>query len=382
MSEHAVFWTTQRRATLLKFAEEAMQLHEIKAAQLPFFLKQHLPQRLHDEFIASDMTYRRIFDQRTNGKPRARTITGMLVGVCESLNRKIEWKDKSKDYFRPLFNLLDEATQKSGPLYEKVVESDNYEKPLTEGSARKKLSNQNEVLIAIELAMSFLDISMGELKSIERSFFNENHGVKRHFITYRFTAIAGVVQKSFTVVKKGSPLFPVVTFANFLDFDGSTRVSRGMVLPFREQVAFVGSSDGGAALKAYAMKRSQNPRKYYSGLLLTTDPLGSHVAARFVMEETDKTNHDEISPFQIQVEHLEEENPKIVADIRNTINFRMEKKLYDINKEQIDQSRMVSIIDSAVHESDRYKMLDEYGKIFNPATSNNYTFNSALKDRD
>ncbi|WP_143520934.1 hypothetical protein [Puniceibacterium antarcticum] len=215
---------------------------------------------------------------------------------------------------------------------------------------------------------------------LEKKLFFERDSDKIFFITYRFSANRGIVQRSFTVVHRPSQEVPVVRFANFIDAGGAPRRSDGIAISFEQEVVFLGHSDHGASIKVMSFANASRPLKGYYGILMTNDPEDGSLASRFVMIRTEISKHQDVDTGPIEIGDLKKVlEPKWVDRLRNKVDFSMEDPVFDHNGEKVSQEGMVSIVEKRLYDGDKVLLADSEGTLFNPARTMHYTFNSALK---
>lgn len=266
-----------------------------------------------------------------------------------------------------------------GDLFDELV---NFGQKIERAMPRHSVtpnSQQVPVRSTLGLLARLFRIDYNLEEEVAQRFFKDN-GRFAYFDTYRFSADPGYIQKSFTVIIRGTDEFPAVTFRNFVDHVGSQRRSSGIVLPFSQQTAFFGHSDNGSFSKVMVF-RNRLPQNLYRGLLISDEPDDDAVAARVLMKKSDvsdsrETNLGKVHPSDTDLTVDE------VEGIRNKVPFVLEDPVKNEQGRTLDQDEIVQHIGSLMQNIEgRPRMTIKDGELFNPASDKFYTFNSALKRR-
>jgi hypothetical protein len=394
MSEHSLFWDESRVATFSGLMRDAMECCNVEAATFQTFVKANVNPLHFDDLKASYPTYYRMLRDPSR-KVRPKTYSGLLVAFVAAFEKKREFGKFSKEHFEKYFKLFREYKSEISdkhqeyknenkllnPMPSEITSQENHKKSSIIVGNENMIQNQKIDNVQINIIANFMMSVMGmdstDLKSASDMFFVGEQHIKR-FITFRFSHRVGYIQKSLTVLQNTNKENPFVTFKNFFEVRGRKRVAQGIAIPFKQQILFVGKIDKTVSAKIMTLKRVDSPQNYYTGLLLTTEPNGLNVASRFAMIETEIHDHTNIGKFEITAKEMSEDFPNIIDDIRNFISFNLEKQIFDSTGNPISQQDIVSLIGHAVLTENKLKLIDESGKIFNPASEDHYTFNSAL----
>lgn len=397
MAAHKYFWTPSRVEALKEILPQAMKCLNVQNTTMAYFVSANtsvLPTSAR--LVATYSSYRRLLIGE-KGKLKPRILSGILLALRNQFQTKQDFGEFVKTDFQIIFEMYEEffeqlknevellpffenlPTFNIHPAHSSVSKDSHKINQLNKESAVINKGDNNTRQIA-RLIMAYTGTSKIEINKTQSMFFDNNNPYSR-YLTYRYSTRPGVIQKSLTVIKNTNHDFPFLTFKNFFEYRGRRRESSGILLPFGTHVAFIGSVDGGSAFKAMVLKRCQSPQNYHTGLLITSDPGGNPVAARFSMLGTNMNSHREIEKFELNIEEAKNEDERITGDIRNKIPFLLDKKLLN-NGKLITQHSMVGLVDRIMSSNTKYNIVDEAGASFNPASDDNYTFNSALAMSD
>lgn len=211
---------------------------------------------------------------------------------------------------------------------------------------------------------------------------------KAYFNTYRFHAAPGQIVKTFTVIESATREIPACLFYNFFVEDDPRfpRQATGIVIPTVKAIYFIGGLLSGTGMKFMAMPRlvqTTGPHEHLRGLMVTFDNNEVIVGARFVMQRTEKTTHSEAGAGIYELHKLPEVRP-FLREIRNRIRFDLEDEVFLADEStgdrpiQIDENRIVEETRRALEVRGVARLRYADGRPFNPATEDDYTYNSAL----
>ena len=259
-----------------------------------------------------------------------------------------------------------------------VVAEANRRPSINLGPAER--GTERPVDAAIGLIAQLFSIGDNVGSEADKRFFRDDENFA-YFDTYRFSYTPGFVHKSFTVVIRGRPELPLITFRNFVKReDGTERRSSGVVVPFSQQTAFIGHSDNGHYSKVMVFRNS-NPQNTYRGLVISEEPEDA-VSARVLLKRSEFTDSRNTFTGKIPVSDVGLSNDDLDS-IRNRIPFILEGPVYDAQRRPIGQDEIVEKIGGLMRDVDTSepKLTLEDGDPFNPAADRFYTFNSALRRR-
>lgn len=203
---------------------------------------------------------------------------------------------------------------------------------------------------------------------------------EEHFLCYRYDTTPGRIAKSFTSVFSPTPDAPLCRFKNFYCDDRKRkRTVEGIIIPTKTTLYFLGTIHNQQALKLMAFPHRNQADDIYNGLLLTHAE--SHLAARIVMVRTDITKDADAGIGIHSAADLRKEISPHQRDLKNFINFKADKK-FRYRGQVVSQTEMVSIVDKHLKDEHGNPLLTyEDGQSFPPASTDHYTFNSALQLR-
>lgn len=213
---------------------------------------------------------------------------------------------------------------------------------------------------------------------VERKFFAQHDPDRIYFLTYRFSATPGILQRSFTVLHRPKPDTPIVRFTNFIGEAESPRRSDGLAIGFENEIIFLGHTDFGGSLKVLSFSNAKRPVNCYHGLLLTNDPDDGSLTSRFLMVRTKIANHVDAQTGPVGIADLKLSLEKKWIDrLRNRIRFELEDSIFDAEGNVVEQKDMVALVERRLVEGSKPLLRFVKGS-FNPADDRHYTYNSAL----
>lgn len=251
------------------------------------------------------------------------------------------------------------------------------------GSPNSRVDSSIGIEEIFNLIASLLGLSAVDLSEPAHRFFTPeelNRGEREvHFEGFRFDSVAGKVVKSFFAIKRPDALSPVCHYSQFYkDHYGRKKASRGIILPFHGAYAFVGSVDKGEGIEVVTFRRRRFASEICDGLMLTLDDEGSPVAGRLSLSRTDARNDEEAGTGILEVSDLDEATRKIADRCRNRMRFTLERKvLYE--ERRLEARDVVTLVqDLLIDEDGKSTLKHDDGSDFNPASTDEYTFNVAL----
>lgn len=372
IGDFRVFWDNQKRTALADILHAS--LLELKLSPADF----EANGAFHGYSVAyffeaskvggSQSTYERA--RRGSPKVKPDSLTVILYGIG-ALSR-----DRCNKGSVPRSALLTQLDQ----LFADFLDIAEANKRPNANQMKMGLGAERPVQAAIGLIAQLLNIGDNVGPEAEKRFFREDESYA-YFDTYRFSYTPGFVHKSFTVVIRGRPELPLITFRNFVRReDGTERRSSGMVVPFSQQTAFIGHSDNGHYSKVMVFRNS-NPQNTYRGLVISEEPEDA-VAARVLMKRSDHTDSRNTFTGKIPVSDVGL-NEDDLESIRNRIPFILEGPVFDDLGRPIGQDEIVEKVGGLMRDVDTGipKLTQDKGDPFNPAADRFYTFNSALRRR-
>jgi len=220
------------------------------------------------------------------------------------------------------------------------------------------------------------------------AFHEQDVEYRQAFLCYRFASDAGRMAKSYTVVFAPTRQSPIAYFHNYyLDGeDAEPRKAVGAVLPFRNATYFIGRLGNNLGLKVMAFRRyDDRHRDSHVGLTMTFDRKGRVITSRIAMVRCDHADHKSASIGIFGVDHIAKELGDkargLLNRIRNRISFVPEGGIAQ-NGEVLSVNQMVIEIGKALNNADGTVRFTMGGEAFNPADTDQYTFNQALTADD
>jgi len=363
--EYDRFWSLDRIKIFMESFPLAVGRLNWSPEDVPGVLLALADEELNEDIIPSEETCRRII--KKGHTPRKWFLTGLLIGVVKHIKGMGDVDPKNVAEYGNLVSLFDS-------LQEHFI-SKKYKNP-------EKKRKRNRVDESLDLISVFLGVDNKLFADIESKLFIDSDESNIYFDSYRFSSTPGYVKKSFTVLHRPTEIIPLVRFANFIEHKGRIREARGVVVPFRNQLALIGHADKGKGIKLVVIEDTEGPQNEYHGLLNTIEPDGTPVAARILFSKSPHMNHTDAGAREYKVTELSKLEIEKIESIRNRMWFTIEKELYSEKGEVLEQRDIVHMIDRYLHDGKKYKIVDKDGKPFNPAHHDYYTFNSALKLRE
>ncbi len=254
---------------------------------------------------------------------------------------------------------------------------------LAERQPKKPTHEETPIDAAIKLISRYLHTDQDQLNAAWPLFCKEDGNNKipneAHFLCYRYDISPGEVAKSFLVVHKPTDLAPFCRFSNFLLHEQTNdRHARGIVVPMRQGVYFVGEIDDGAALKMMVFRRPNRAVDRYLGLVLTLGSFQEPITARIVMKRTNLTHHRSAGVGVFPEKLMQGEISDIARELRNRIPFKLSDDL-TLDDWPCDQGKMVTLIADLLSPNGVPRLKTKDGVPFNPAADRHYTYNAALR---
>jgi len=201
-----------------------------------------------------------------------------------------------------------------------------------------------------------------------------------HFVTYRYGKDPDFVFKSHTTLSSSKLESAPVIYANVTkNRFGKRRASSGFALNLASKLYLIGNLEEGAALEVVALSNFSVGRQIVSGLILTPSAAGENLAARITMVPT-VTPPDEADLGRKSYADIKSELGNLDETITNTVAFSLVKPIF-LDNEAVSQSLMVEQVSKLLrNEHGKPRLTYEDGREFNPASSREYTYNSALRE--
>lgn len=236
--------------------------------------------------------------------------------------------------------------------------------------------------LAIELIVRLMGLSKGDFSLPELKFFEADELAtgksETHFICYRYDAVTPNIVKSFCSIHRPDGNSPVCRYGQYYQTQfGRKRISNGIILAFHGVVAFVGSVDNGEAIEVFVFRKQRFAQKIYDGLMLTISDEGGPVATRLVLVRTKIENDEDAGTGVFSVGEIRDEAGPYLERVRNRIHFTLEDEVLFEGK-PISQRDIVSLVARLIQGEEGPILRFSGGDPFNPASSDHYTFNSAL----
>ena len=205
-------------------------------------------------------------------------------------------------------------------------------------------------------------------------------GFVSHFVTYRYGKDPHFIFKSHTTLSSsGSDDAPVLYKTVTKDRYNNPRVSSGFALSLASKLYLIGNLDEGSALEIVALSNYGASRKFVSGIIMTPSASGEHLGARIVFVRV-ASPPDEKELGRKSYESLKAELGKRSEMIANTIDFSLVRPIF-LDNVPITQGLMVEEVAKLLrNEHGMPRLTYEDGTEFNPASSLEYTYNSALRE--
>ncbi|MEM8649698.1 MAG: hypothetical protein AAGF54_04145, partial [Pseudomonadota bacterium] len=245
------FWSPDR---ILRFRENlpaAVDHLSLSPEEVPNFISNWIKPEFRRDLVPSESTCRRAI--KSQKSVRKVTLSGLLVGLSRGLmirEDKVQQNDKLQDFVGLYYQFTKECGNES---YGEPTSSHD----LSEFTSVERMQDDFEV--GFSLLGAIFGCDTDRLEEVESLIFSETDGPEKYFDCYRFSSAPKIVKKSFMVFHRPSSHYPFVRFANFIEHRGRTRIARGLVIPFRTQLALVGHSDNGKGLKTVILPQVEGP---------------------------------------------------------------------------------------------------------------------------
>ena len=205
------------------------------------------------------------------------------------------------------------------------------------------------------------------------------------FVTYRYSASAGNIIRTFTVVTPPSAAYPFCWFQNFYRYQDRkvARDSHGVVVRLGGNNWFLGILPPRDGIKVMIFPSAPGDAGLYSGLVASANNEGAPLMSRVVLERSSYSTVEQLPvdlmPSLLSFPLSEAERPRkeILERMRNHIEFRLGAEI----------THHSSSGDKMITATEMKKIVAEmcqgcfslYGRSFNPAEHFHYPFNQALK---
>ncbi len=201
-----------------------------------------------------------------------------------------------------------------------------------------------------------------------------------NFVTYRYGRDSDFIFKSHTELSSnGLDNSPVIYRNVTRDRFNKPRVSSGFVLCLASKLYLIGNLYEGSAIEVVALSNFGPRREVVGGMILTTSASGEHLGSRIALVRI-KCPPSENELGRKTYESLKDELTDLSEMIANTIDFSLTRPIFLDNK-PINQSLMVQEVSRLLrNEYGQPRLTYEDGTEFNPASSSEYTYNSALRE--
>ena len=325
-----------------------------------------------DKFVGSRNYFLNLANENPMPRPNKTRLTTTLVGLGEVIKQK-----------RPLSAQQENTIKEIFGLYEEFLSKFDLDEMSSGGGETILPRPTNELDRLVRLVLAYLHLDKENARMCERLLFEESAPDNIEFDTLRFSSEPGYVQRSITQIKRPNEKNPLVRFQNSFLHRGHRRSSRGVVLCFKRELAFIGTIDQGSGLKVMLLSEIDAPLQIYHGLLLSTDAGTGPIAARFAMRRLEDGEEEPNCDEPLPVGEIKSLYPEIIDSIRNDIAFKLEDPVFDQFGKPVTQRRLRSLVYGLLQSEDgSYLLSDEAGDVFNPTEHEHYTFNSALRWRN
>ena len=245
-----------------------------------------------------------------------------------------------------------------------------------------------DTLEAIRVVASLMHVQWQDFVRLQARLFDakdfrkSKNRSERHFLCYRYHSDPGKIAKSFLALEGPAPAVPgICCFTNFYKATAdAVRCSNGIVLPMRNATYLVGEVDRGAGLKVIVVRDLSTGRARYEGLVLSLDDDLNVVASRIVLVPTKLKRHHHAGIGVREEADLAAEIKDIRNLLRNRVDFKLSESVF-FDGVRMSQQAMVVKIEELLRNPDtgKLRLTDGHGNEFNPAATEHYTFNAALR---
>ncbi|HEV7599027.1 MAG TPA: hypothetical protein VGO49_02055 [Bradyrhizobium sp.] len=201
-----------------------------------------------------------------------------------------------------------------------------------------------------------------------------------HFVTYRYGKDPHFIFKSHTTLSSSKSDNTPVLYKNVTrDRFNHARVSSGFALILASKLYLIGNLDEGSALEVVALSNFSSGRKVVGGLIMTPSASGEHLGARIALVRVDSPP-EPTDLGRKSYESLKEELAGLSEMIANKLDFSLVRPIF-LDSKPITQNLMVEEVAKLLrNEHGVPRLTYEDGSEFNPASSLEYTYNSALRE--
>lgn len=220
-------------------------------------------------------------------------------------------------------------------------------------------------------------------------------GTYQNYVVYRFQATPKQILKTFVALERPSVERPYARLTSTL-YDGDSQTpGRGIVLPMGRSTYLIGSLDGGAGLQIFKFSQMHRGKDLQAddaalpGLVMSFDAPGTSVVARALLVPCDAETPEAAGCGKLDFDiALEEIGPHQLEKLRNRIDFDTENNI-TLNGTVLTRGKVRDLTLEAVRAHLDGSQIDfspltagegEEPKEFNPAATDHYPFNSALRD--
>lgn len=324
------------------------------------------------QFCSSYKTLGR-FREEPNGKALSSYLhkTGLLIAMDKLYQ---DWPEEIQSKLKPLPNLAKAMFDETALLSRKPK------------NASKELSDEGvlpDVIQALKFVSRMLHTDLNELEKAQRQFLKrkpEPHENISRYVSYRYDVKGGYVTKSFTRFHRPGNGIPICTFDNYYKDGPQDRECHGIVVPTKQVTYLIGQVDDGTALKVMAFPPSNRYKAFQEGMMLSF--LNNVVSAKICMVATDVEQHTDAGIGRFSIDTLGDELSQYSDSIRNKIEFVVERDIIDEDDNILNQSEMVDMVGRLISSNSSSTPLLRYAdtkEVFNPAKTDEYTFNAALE---
>jgi hypothetical protein len=204
---------------------------------------------------------------------------------------------------------------------------------------------------------------------------------EKYFIAYRYGVDVGQIFKSsVSISRKRGTNSPLIYSCLLKDRMGNLRETLGFGLSIHNKLYLIGNLNTGEAIEITAFSEFFPTRNINSGLTMTVSATGQLISSRVVFKKLPK-RLDGSETGRKPLKNIEQEIKDFKDIIANRVEFALEHNLL-FDGRKINQGDMVSkVAELLTHRDDDRPMFTyENGDPFNPASSKEYTFNSALRE--
>ncbi len=335
---------------------------------------------MRDGYIPSHDTIRKIIKSTKKVYPFKNVneyitlvyFIGLLSGEEKSLFNSLE--DSDAIAFRHYCDQYFEIRSRDVQFRDRYLLREGPWAGRSSAAALDLLSTLNSLGLTRELFLSVDRVAFSEAE------VSTKENTEKHYLAYRFGVEPGRVFKSRLSMSRLAGEHSPVKFVQVLrDRLGNLRTTSGFALSISARLYLIGNVDLGAALEVAAFSNFNPQRPLIGGLILTVSAVGELLASRLAIKRVmQKPNDEEIvrgpyDEFKTEIDQFR----KMLA---NEIDFSLLEQLF-FDGRKISQDAMVEEVAALLRNKDgEARFTYDDGREFNPAASEHYTFNSALRE--